>query len=154
MNMEFDLSTDYEPQKVVAVPVGEESILDEQLQADINSIPSRMAFKIGEVAQMADVKPYVLRYWESEFGVLKPKKSSNNQRVYQRKDVEFVYIIKKLLYRDKYSINGAKAAIKRYKKQSKKAEEIFANRERFDGIIGRAKSLVEKIDSCLVSLKN
>lgn len=152
MNMEFDLDTQHES-KIVAVPVGEESFINEELKNEIEAIPQRLAFKIGEVAQMASVKPYVLRYWESEFGVLKPKKSSNNQRVYQKRDVEYVLMIKKLLYKDKYSIEGAKAALTRYRKQIKKAEALFESRGRVDSIIERARKIVNDIDHCLEMVK-
>ncbi|MBT4760746.1 MAG: MerR family transcriptional regulator [Bdellovibrionaceae bacterium] len=96
-------------------------IVDETLASEIRNIPSRLAFKIGDVAKIVGVKSYVLRYWETEFSVLKLKKSKHNQRVYEQKDVENLLIIKKLLYRDRFSIEGARAALKRYKKSGAKA---------------------------------
>ena len=86
-------------------------LIDQKLQEDLLSIPDKMLFKIGEVSGFASIKPYVLRYWESEFSLLRPKKASNNQRMYTKKDVEIVLLIKKLLYRDRYSIQGAKKAL-------------------------------------------
>lgn len=80
-------------------------------------IPNQMAFKIGDVADLADVKPYVLRYWEQEFDILKPKKAMNNQRIYSKRDVENVLMIKKFLHIDKFSIPGAKRAIKLARKK-------------------------------------
>ncbi len=148
----MEIELEFEPKKIIAVPVGEESILNEELQNQISTIPNRMAFKIGEVSQMADVKPYVLRYWEAEFEALRPKKSKHNQRVYERKDVENVLIIKKLLYNDKYSIEGARAALKRYRKQGKKAQALFEGRDDFEKLVFRAESLVEKIEKCLKSV--
>lgn len=71
-------------------------------------IPEKLYFKIGEVSRLAGVKPYVLRYWESEFPSLGPKKSGTNQRQYRRKDVELVLEIKRLLYEKRYTIEGAR----------------------------------------------
>src|SRR5687768_14950005 len=86
---------------------------DPELMAEISQIPDKMAFKIGEVAEISGVKTYVLRYWESEFEALRPKKSTQNQRMFTRADVEKVLLIKKLLYKDRFSIEGARKALKR-----------------------------------------
>jgi DNA-binding transcriptional MerR regulator len=71
-------------------------------------IPNKLYFKIGEVARLTGVKPYVLRYWETEFTGLGPKKSGTNQRQYRRKDVELVLEIKRLLYEKRFTIEGAR----------------------------------------------
>jgi DNA-binding transcriptional MerR regulator len=65
-------------------------------------------FKIGEVARVMGVKPHVLRYWESEFPSLRPKKNPSGQRIYVRSDVEAIVEIKNLLYNERYTISGAK----------------------------------------------
>lgn len=88
---------------------------DAALMNEIHSIPQKMAFKIGEAAEMVGVKQYVLRYWESEFDMLRPRKSPNGQRVYSRKDVETAMMIKKLLYQDRFSIEGARSALRQLK---------------------------------------
>jgi DNA-binding transcriptional MerR regulator len=75
-------------------------------------IPDKLFFKIGEVAVIADVEQHVLRYWEDEFNVLKPGKNRAGQRLYQKKDVEQVLEIKRLLYSEKYTIAGAKIKLK------------------------------------------
>jgi DNA-binding transcriptional MerR regulator len=75
-------------------------------------IPNRLFFRIGDVAELAGLEAYVLRYWETEFPALKPKKSSNGQRQYRRKDVEVVLEIKRLLYDEGYTIAGARKALK------------------------------------------
>src|ERR1700733_13065630 len=82
-------------------------------------IPDKMAFKIGEVAEITNLKTYVLRYWETEFDALNPQKSAFNQRVYSRRDVETVLLIKKLLYEEKFSIAGAKRKIKELRRELK-----------------------------------
>ena len=72
-------------------------------------------FRIGEVSRLVGVKPYVLRYWESQFSPLKPKRADSGQRVYQREDIETLGAIKKLLYEERLTIQGAKARLKAIK---------------------------------------
>ena len=76
-------------------------------------LPDKIYFKIGEVAEIVGVEPYVLRYWESEFPALRPIKSKSQQRMYRKKDVELLLRIKKLLYEDMYTIAGAKKQLAR-----------------------------------------
>jgi len=73
-------------------------------------------FRIGEVSRIVGVKPYVLRYWESEFPTLRPKRADSHQRVYRREDIETLGAIKKLLYEEKLTIAGAKNRLKAMKK--------------------------------------
>lgn len=80
-------------------------------------IPDRLYFRIGDVAELAGVKPYVLRYWESEFSSIHPQKSATGHRVYRRSDVETVLLIKHLLYVERYSIEGARKRIKELRAQ-------------------------------------
>src|ERR1700722_11352123 len=75
-------------------------------------IPDKLFFRIGEVSRLVGVEPYVLRYWESEFPGLSPKKSSTGQRMFRRKDVELLLNIKHLLYHEKFTIEGARKALK------------------------------------------
>ena len=72
------------------------------------AIPNKLFFKIGEVCEITDTQPYVLRYWESEFPALAPAKNSSGQRIYRRKDIETVLRIKQLLYDEGFTIAGAK----------------------------------------------
>ena len=71
-------------------------------------IPNKLFFKIGEVCEITDTQPYVLRYWESEFPALAPAKNSSGQRIYRRRDIETVLRIKQLLYDEGFTIAGAK----------------------------------------------
>jgi DNA-binding transcriptional MerR regulator len=75
---------------------------------DTKQIPNKLFFKIGEVCEITDTQPYVLRYWESEFPALAPAKNSSGQRIYRRKDIETVLRIKQLLYEEGFTIAGAK----------------------------------------------
>ena len=74
-------------------------------------IPDKLYFRIGDVSRLAGIKPYVLRYWETEFSAISPKKSGTNQRLYRRKDVELILEIKHLLYEKRFTIEGARKAI-------------------------------------------
>jgi DNA-binding transcriptional MerR regulator len=76
-------------------------------------VPDKAYFRIGEVAEIADVEPYVLRFWETEFPSLKPPKTRSNRRTYSRKDVELVLQIRDLLYEKGFTIPGARKHLKR-----------------------------------------
>jgi DNA-binding transcriptional MerR regulator len=81
-------------------------------QASVDpEIPDKLFFRIGEVAKLAGIKPYVLRFWESEFSGLGPKKSGTGHRLYRRKDVELVLEIKRLLYDKRFTIEGARKVL-------------------------------------------
>lgn len=121
------------------------ALCDDKLIEEIAAIPNKMGFKIGEVADMLDIKQYVLRYWETEFEVLKPKKASNNQRYYTKKDVENAYIIRKLLYRDRFSIEGARAALRDLKSFVKKEKDWSSINNKIETIQDRVEDLVMDI---------
>lgn len=114
---------------------------DQELLKDISAIPDRLAFKIGDVADIVGVKQYVLRYWETEFDALKPKKSRQNQRMYTRKDVENIMLIKKLLYKDKFSIEGARKALKNLKTQVKETKKWDQVADKYEAAIMQLKEL-------------
>lgn len=76
------------------------------------SLPDKLYFKIGEVAKIIGVKPYVLRYWESEFPMIRPGKTRSKHRLYRRRDVEMLIEIKRLLHAERYTIEGAKRRLK------------------------------------------
>lgn len=86
-------------------------------------IPDKLFFRIREVTEITGVKPHVLRYWESEFSRLSPRKSRSGQRVYQKKDIETVLKIKRLLYDERYTIAGAKRRLAGKEKEERKREE-------------------------------
>src|ERR1700741_1175387 len=74
----------------------------------MQDIPDKLYFRIGDVARLAGIKPYVLRFWETEFPSLGPKKSGTGHRLYRRKEVELVLEIKRLLYERRFTIEGAR----------------------------------------------
>ena len=73
--------------------------------------PDKIYFKIGEVARLTGVKPYVLRYWETEFRAIQPVKSRSRQRLYRKRDVELILKIKELLYEQRFTIEGARKRV-------------------------------------------
>ncbi|MBF0552453.1 MAG: MerR family transcriptional regulator [Deltaproteobacteria bacterium] len=106
-------------------------------------IPDKMYFKIGEVSQIVGVEAYVLRYWESEFKVIKPYRDTSKQRLYTRKDLETILYIKKLLYEEKYTIAGAKKTLKAPRNQ-----QLSLNLPKKD-----QRSLLQEIKQDLINLK-
>lgn len=75
-------------------------------------IPNKLYFRIGEVSDIVGVKPYVLRYWETEFPDIRPSKSKSGQRLYKRRDVEMLLMVKELLYDKRFTIDGAKQRLR------------------------------------------
>ncbi len=120
-------------------------LVDDQLMNEIASIPDRFGFKIGDVADLLNIKQYVLRYWEQEFDLLNPKKASNNQRLYTKKDVENAFLIRKLLYRDKFSIEGARQALKDVKFAVKKEKDFNSVIQRIDHIQDQIRAFADDI---------
>jgi DNA-binding transcriptional MerR regulator len=80
------------------------------------SQPVREFFSIGDVCQLTDLKPHVLRYWESQFRFLNPAKNRSGNRVYQRREIELILLVKNLLYDEKYTIEGARRRIEEYRR--------------------------------------
>ena len=78
--------------------------------------PVQEFFSIGEVCELTDLKPHVLRYWESQFRFLNPAKNRSGNRVYQRREVELILLVKHLLYTEKYTIEGARQKVDEQRK--------------------------------------
>jgi len=79
---------------------------------DGSGAPDKRYYRIGEVSKITDVKPYVLRYWESEFRWMAPQKSRSKQRLYRRRDIDMILLIKKLLYEQRFTIAGARRKLR------------------------------------------
>lgn len=75
-------------------------------------LPEKTYFKIGEAAELVGVKPYIIRYWETEFRTLKPAKTKSRQRLFRHRDIHLLLVIKRLLYEQKYTIEGARRRLK------------------------------------------
>jgi DNA-binding transcriptional MerR regulator len=78
--------------------------------------PVQEFFSIGEVCELTELKPHVLRYWESQFRFLSPAKNRSGNRVYQRREVELILLVKHLLYEEKYTIEGARQKVDQHRK--------------------------------------
>ena len=78
--------------------------------------PVQEFYSIGEVCEITDLKPHVLRYWESQFNFLNPAQNRSGNRVYQRKEIELVLLVKHLLYTEKYTIEGARQKVEEHRK--------------------------------------
>ena len=114
-------------------------------------IPDKLYFRIGDVARLAGIKPYVLRFWETEFPALGPKKSGTGHRLYRRKDVEMVLEIKRLLYEQRFTIEGARKFLEtRVKPEVVPAPAALGKRKRaqrdlFDADPAEIAPLLDKI---------
>jgi DNA-binding transcriptional MerR regulator len=75
---------------------------------------SKRYYRIGEVSRITGVKPYVLRYWESEFRWMAPQKSRSKQRLYRRRDIDMILLIKKMLYEQRFTIAGARKKLREF----------------------------------------
>jgi len=78
--------------------------------------PVQEFFSIGEVCELTDLKPHVLRYWESQFRFLNPAKNRSGNRVYQRREIELIVLVKHLLYTEKFTIEGARQKVDEHRK--------------------------------------
>jgi DNA-binding transcriptional MerR regulator len=110
------------------------------------NIPEKKYYKIGEVSRLFDLEPHVLRFWETEFSSVRPKKDSGNQRLYQRRDLESIARIKKLLYEEKFTIAGAREKLKEMDaagRESKKTSEISSEADTAAKLIQIKKGLLE-----------
>lgn len=87
-------------------------------------IPDRIYFRIGDVAEIVGVKPYVIRFWEGEFPFLAPEKAKSGQRVYRRPQIESLILVKHLLHVERYSIEGAKKKLTELRREGKMKETI------------------------------
>ena len=103
--------------------------------------------KIGEVAKWIGVKPHVLRYWESEFPSLKPRKNPSGQRIYAKVDIEAIVEIKNLLYNQRYTISGAKKMLAHHE------EEVLASNPRESSFAQEVNYLKKHIQELLVLLQ-
>ena len=133
----------------IETPMTEIGHLDVILKEEISKIPDRVSFKIGEVAELLKVKSHVLRYWEAEFDLLRPKKMSNGQRLYFKKDVETALLIRKLLYKDGFSVKGAKQALRALKKENRtyKKQNVYESKlsKKLDAILRKISDIREII---------
>lgn len=126
---------------------------------EIPTIPDRLYFKIGDVARLLKIEPYVLRFWESQFPQLKPNKSGTGQRLYRKRDVEVAVEIKRLVYGEGYTLSGARQVLGQQRKAdappaTQVAKPVVGKSpatkpDKVAGVIGRARIELRELASML-----
>lgn len=127
------------------------------------TIPDRLYFKIGDVARLLKIEPYVLRFWESQFPQLKPNKSGTGQRLYRKRDVEIAVEIKRLVYGEGYTLSGARQALGQQRRGEAPAASPAVqtaksaapkHRDKAADVIGRARVELREIVALLAGPTN
>ncbi|HDH05395.1 MAG TPA: MerR family transcriptional regulator [Nitrospirae bacterium] len=108
----------------------------------------RLFYKIGDISNIAEIEPHVLRYWESEFSFLKPRKNKTGQRIYTRKELELVLKIKNLLYKEKYTIAGVR---KKFGDNTLRKNSV--SMETIQGVKKRLKEILDTLNRDISSQK-
>ena len=108
-------------------------------------IAAKEYYSIGDVCEIADLKPHVLRYWESQFSILRPSKNRAGNRVYRRKEIKLIQLLRHLLYTERYTIEGAKRKLNQLRKDGKlaRAARVAWERETVTDLRREADALVE-----------
>lgn len=112
-------------------------------------LPDKLYFRIGEAAELIGVKPYVLRYWETEFSILKPSKSGSQHRLYRKRDIDTLKQIKQLLYNDRLTIEGARKRLKELQKTDRRQGELPLAEANFRAVLRRVRRELESIHRLL-----
>ena len=110
-----------------------------------NRIAEKEYYSIGEVCQIADLKPHVLRYWEAQFAVLRPSKNQAGNRVYRRKEIKLIQLLRHLLYTERYTIEGARLKLDQLRREGQltKVARIAWDSETIHDLRREADELVE-----------
>lgn len=116
--------------------------------SDLPQIPNKVYFTIGEVSYLCSLEPHVLRYWEQEFGILRPVKRRGNRRYYQAKDIEVVRKIRELLYLQGFTIEGARQRLSEQAKASRK-QAVSATSDHRQPI----EAVIDELEHLLVELE-
>ena len=117
------------------------------------SIPDKLYFKIGEVAKMADVPTHVLRYWESEFSGINPKRANSKQRLYRRQDVELILNIKTMLHEHGYTIAGARKLLESGANPAQATVEVQPMPTKVSNTLQTIKQELKELQNLLTSKK-
>ena len=108
-------------------------------------LPEKIYFKIGEVSEIVGVEPYVLRYWETEFELLKPSKAPSKHRLYKKRDVELLLDIKRLLYTEGFTIEGARKKLRESKKEEKNQLKLPLLEQKYKSALMKIKKELESL---------
>jgi len=112
-------------------------------------LPDKIYFKIGEVSEIVGVEPYVLRYWETEFELLKPSKAPSRHRLYKKKDVELLLDIKRLLYSEGFTIEGARKKLKETKREEKSQLKLPLSEQKYRNALAKIKRDLQSLRKLL-----
>ena len=112
-------------------------------------LPEKIYFKIGEVSEIVGVEPYVLRYWETEFDLLKPSKAPSKHRLYKKRDVELLLDIKRLLYTEGFTIEGARKKLREVKKEEKDQLKLPLADQKYKNALIKVKKDLESLRKLL-----
>ena len=112
-------------------------------------LPDKLYFKIGEVASLVGVQPYVLRYWESEFSVVRPSKTRSKHRLYRRRDVETLLQIKHLLHDERFTIEGARRRLKTLQKEERRQIESPQGDRAYRTVLSQLRKEIESLHRML-----
>jgi len=131
--------------------IARQNVRDKALTASLGpgSIPDKLYFKIGEVKKITGVETHVLRYWESEFKIIRPQRASSKQRLYRKSDVENILTIKKLLYEDGYTVPGARKLLTAKKSRKKSVASPKVPGIRAQSMLAELKSELKKLQQML-----
>lgn len=110
--------------------------------------PMQEFFSIGEVCALTDLKPHVLRYWESQFRFLSPAKNRSGNRVYKSREVELILLVKHLLYTEKFTIEGARQRVEHFRRTGELRDETVraASRQTIDDLHDALGRIVDTLD--------
>ena len=106
-------------------------------------------YKIGEVSEITGVEPYVLRYWESEFDIVSPSRTKAKQRLYKKRDIELILEIKELLYKEQFTIAGAKRNLKGTHSRENKESQVSLSQQGTKNILKDVKNELQIIKGIL-----
>jgi DNA-binding transcriptional MerR regulator len=112
-------------------------------------LPDKLYFKIGEVAAIIGVPAYVLRYWESEFSVVRPSKTRSKHRLYRRRDVETLLHIKHLLHDERFTIEGARKRLKTLQKEERQQVESPQSERVYRTLLNQLREEIESLHRML-----
>ncbi len=112
-------------------------------------IPDKLYYKIGEVSEITGIEPYVLRYWESEFKIMNPPRSKSKQRLYRKRDLKLIVEIKRLLYDERFTIEGAKRRLQRVGRGRGRQLELGFQEQSYKEVLVEFKEELEQIRAIL-----
>jgi len=110
---------------------------------------TKLYYSIAEVSQITQLKPYVLRYWETEFSDLRPAKNRAGNRIYRKTDIKLIFLIKRLLYQEKYTIEGARQRLRQLKKSKELQLKLSLEDLRRDDLLYELKNELVEVISIL-----